>query len=558
MRPLLRIFALIWRAERWSLLRGIALSIVVLLMGVALLGLSGWFIIAAGAAGIAGTGALFDVFRPSAGVRFLALGRTAARYGERLLTHDATLKALSALRVRLLAGLSAAPFPVMQRFRGAQVLNRLTCDIDALDGVALRLVIPLLAGGATLVLAWVALALLVDPRVAAWSVLSLVTGGALALVWSARRSARPSRRAEAAAQAFRTRTIDHLRGRAMLAFAGQLETSSAHVRAADIRARTDRLALARIERRSGAALSFTATLAAAGALFLGAELARAGTISPALAALGFFATLALAEVIGPLRRAMSELGGMRDAARRVTHWLPEEAPIRSVNAAPLTGDALSLSDVSIANGPDGPPLIEGVSLALAPGEILALTGASGSGKTTLLNSIAGLLPSRAGEIRIAGRSLPDWTEPDLRAHLGYLPQRATLIGGTIAENLRLGAPMATEDAMETVLDAVALRPVIATLGGLEARLGEGGRGLSGGETRRLVLARTLLRRPALLLLDEPTEGLDRDTARAVLAGLRAHCPGAAILLAAHRGVERDWAGKALSLDREVRKEIDIF
>ncbi len=548
MRPLARIFALIWRTERWSLLRGIALSIVVLLMGVSLLGLSGWFIIAAGAAGLAGAGAIFNVFGPSAGVRFLALGRTAARYGERLLTHDATLKALAALRVRLLTGFAAAPFPVMQRFRGAQVLNRLTSDIDALDGVALRLVIPLLAGGATLALAWGMLALLVDPRVAAWSVLSLTVGAALALAWSARRSARPSRRAEAAAQAFRTRAIDHLRGRAMLAFAGQLESSATHVLQADARGRASRLALARIERRSGAMISVAATLSAAGALYLGAELTRAGAMSPALAALGFFATLALAEAVGPLRRAMGELGGMRDAARRVTHWLPQDRAEPRGRGAPLAGAALRVIDLSIANGPDSPGLTKGLTFTLAPGEIVAVTGASGAGKTTLLNTIAGLLPPRAGEIRLSERPLADWSEPGLRAHLGYLPQRAALIGGTIAENLRLAAPDASPDRLETVLEAVALGPVIEAMGGLEARLGEGGRGLSGGESRRLALARTLLRRPALLLLDEPTEGLDRATARSVLAGLRAYCPEATILLAAHRAVERDWAARELPLD----------
>lgn len=124
MTALWAIFRLILRDQHTGILRGIALSLIVLVMGVALLGLSGWFITAAAAAGLAGAGAVFDVFRPSAMVRFLALGRAAARYGERMLTHDATLRALETLRLRVLAAHLSAPYATMIRVRGAQVLNR--------------------------------------------------------------------------------------------------------------------------------------------------------------------------------------------------------------------------------------------------------------------------------------------------------------------------------------------------------------------------------------------------------------------------------------------------
>ena len=129
-----------------SIFAGALLTVAVLLMGVALLGVSGWFITAAGIAGLAGSGVLFDVFRPSAGVRFLAIGRTAARYGERLVTHEATLRALAALRVDLLAGLMTRPLRGIERLRAGSALNRMVADVDALDGVLLRLALPLGAG----------------------------------------------------------------------------------------------------------------------------------------------------------------------------------------------------------------------------------------------------------------------------------------------------------------------------------------------------------------------------------------------------------------------------
>jgi len=138
MNALWQIFRMILLDQRRALMRGAVLSLAVLLAGIALLGLSGWFITAAAAAGLAGMGAVFDVFRPAAMVRFLALGRTAARYGERLLTHDATLRALTSIRVRLLQATMSAPHDMLVRLRGPQTLNRLMADVDALDGVPLR------------------------------------------------------------------------------------------------------------------------------------------------------------------------------------------------------------------------------------------------------------------------------------------------------------------------------------------------------------------------------------------------------------------------------------
>lgn len=551
MRRLWRVFRVIWAEQPWAFWRGGALAVVVLLMGAALLGLSGWFITAAGAAGLAGIGVAFDVFRPSAGVRFLALGRTAARYGERLLTHDAVLRGLASLRVRLMQGYARAPYLQMARLRGGEVLNRLTADIDALDGIALRLVIPVAAALAALSVSFAMLWWLVDLRVALWSVLSLSAGAAAALIWVARHSARPSRQAERALQGFRLRVIDLLRGQAVLAFAGQLQGRVDHALAADARLRAAQLEVAAKERRAGVALSLTASFAAAGALWLGAELARRGVFAPAFAALGFFATLALAETVLPLRRGMAELGRMLDAARRVAGRLDvdgaEEA--RAVPApVPVPGAApLELRDVSVRAGGQGRTVVQGLTLRLEAGQTIGLAGRSGVGKSTLLAMVAGLVPEAGGTTRLFGHDLSAWPEAALRQRLGFLPQRAALMGGTIRAALQLGAPDATEAECLAVLRCVALEEVIAAMGGLEARLGEAGQGLSGGEARRLALARVLLRRPDILLLDEPSEGLDPETARQVLAGIRAWVPDAAILVASHRAAERDWCDMLLHL-----------
>lgn len=541
MRALGSILALIWRAERRALSYGIALSAVVLMAGAALLGLSGWFITATGIAGLLGIGIDFDVFRPSAGVRMLALGRTAARYGERLTTHDAVLRALAVLRGVLLARLLARPFTALARLRGSEALNRLTSDVDALDGVALRLAIPLLAGAITLAASLAVLGWLVAWPVAAWATGMVAAGSAGAFAWLARAARRPSRRQERAAQALRMRSIDLMRAQPDLVVTGRLHAQRDAVLMAEARLSRAKAEADRAERRAGAAVAVAVTLAAGGALAIGSLLAAAGTIGPAQVALGFFATLALAETTVPLRRGFAELGRMIDAARRVAPLAaePPAAPAPALAPAPVAG-APVLALEALTFRPEGAeaPIVAGLDLTVGAGEAVALTGASGAGKSTVLALVAGLMPPTAGAVRLFGQPLALWPEAELRAAVTLLPQRSVLMRGSIREALDLARPGLDDAEARAALAAVALDAAIDRIGGLAASLGDAGSGLSGGEARRLALARVILRRPRLLLLDEPTEGLDAETARRVLSGVRDFLPEAAILIASHRAAER--------------------
>lgn len=176
-------------------------------------------------------------------------------------------------------------------------------------------------------------------------------------------------------------------------------------------------------------------------------------------------------------------------------------------------------------------------LPIRRGAITGLIGPSGCGKSTVLALAGRLLAPQRGEIRLAGRPLETWEEHALRGTVAMLSQRSELFAGTVAENLRLAAPDAGDEELAFVLSLVDLEDAVARLGGLSGRLGEGGSGLSGGEMRRLALARLVLRRPAVALLDEPTEGLDAPTAEKVLAGLRHYFAGATVLAASHRAEE---------------------
>lgn len=549
MSPLHQIWRLINRPApvRHAMRRGAALSVLVLLAGAALMTLSGWFITAAAAAGLAGAGAMFDVFRPAATIRLLAMGRTAARYGERLATHDATLRALARLRVALMGALLTARPERLARLRGARALNRLTADIEALDGVPLRVVLPLLAGGVTLAIAGAALWPAAGAGMAAL-VAGGIAGAALAMARAGTRAARrPARRAEEAAQAFRSRLIDLIAARDDLAMHGELDAQLRRVRFAETRRADAETALDRIERRTGFAVNLAITTVAAMALALGMAASAAGTLAPGRAAIGFFAALALAEALAPLRRGVIAQGRAQRAARRILRDLAGAAPAPASCApepgaeprpepGPEPSPPLKLRGITVT-APGGRVLAQGVDVDLAAGEWLALTGPSGAGKSTLLRISAGLSAPGAGRI-----SAP----PSL-----WLPQRSALIAGSVRANLRLAAD-ADDPALADALDMVELTATLAPRGGLDAVLGPHGAGLSGGEARRLALARLLVTAgaagaPGLLALDEPATGLDDAMTGRVLARIRRALPGWSVIAASHRPAEIALADRVLKL-----------
>lgn len=554
MTNLLRVFRLMLRAQGRALFYGALLALIVLLMGAALLGLSGWFITAAAVAGLAGVGIDFDVFRPSSMVRFLALGRTVARYGERLTTHDATLKVLASLRIRLLQNLAARPYAQMTRLRGATALNRITADVDALDGIPLRLILPIGAGLGAHAIAFAIVWWLSDIRIAAAIAGIYLLGTAAVFAMAARRAHTASAAAERAAQGFRARLADLVRARTDLIVYGRLEAEMRKAAQADGERRNLQARLDRITRRSAAALSLIATGAGSAALYLGMRLAESGAITPPMAAMGFFTALGLAETIAPMSRAVTELGRMSLAAGRMEEVFA--APAARSTPTPVDQPAgqgdhpaqtLDFNSVSFQRSGAAQPVLDGVTLALMPGETLALTGASGSGKSTLLELAAGLIPATGGQVHLLGHDISSWTEADLRAAVTLVPQRAHLVAGSLRENLAVAAPQADDATLLAALDTCQLTKTFAARQGLDTRLGPGGGGLSGGQARRIVLARALLRRPPLLLLDEPTEGLDRPTAQAVLDSLRAALPDAAIVIAAHRKVEISAADRVYTM-----------
>jgi ATP-binding cassette subfamily C protein CydC len=477
-----------------------------------LLGLSGWFITGAALAGAAGltVAQAFNVLLPSATIRLLAILRTGARYLERLSGHAAALRALAAIRPVLFASLAAAPPVEALALSGGEASARLVQDVDAIETRFVRLSAPWGAGAA-------ALSGVMLGALAGW-------GPALAILLSAGAAILAAR--------FLARSLSAPAGREIQARMGSLKDAAAGLAAAApelrayglegwagetlaIRARTvDEARLDAARAKGWIAVSQTMTLGVGVAL----SVALAAPAGPALAALAGLAAAMAVEGVAGLANAFDQDGAADEAAARL------DAVLRH---APTAGSALYLTA----------PSLRLLGQTFQPGERVAVLGPSGVGKTTLLERLLALRPTAAGEIALGSADLARLDPAVARAAFAHAPQDAALIAGSARDNLRLAAPDASdEDLWAALRDADLEDRVRSAPGGLDAWLGDNGERLSGGERRRLSLARAYLRPAPWLLLDEPTEGLDSATEALVLQRLAARLDrtGQGVVLVSHR------------------------
>lgn len=532
------VIALFWSTRRGMLLAGAVLAVTTVLAGIGLLGVSGWFITATAIAGLLpATAFAFDVFAPSAAIRLLALARTAARYGERMTTHEATLSVLAALREKLFRGFAAPQAAKSLEARPARLLNRLTADIDALDSLYLRVLVPAAVAILAALVTGFGLAFL-HPLAGVLAATFLIAAGLGISARSALRAEKFSRRRAVGLEALRARTADLVSGQTELLTTGRLSAQVAAVKRADDYLATCDDSLNRIETNAGFSFGLSAAILLSAALLGMAWLAEHGAVSAPAAALGLLVCFAALEPFTALRRGAMELGRTLFSARRIAPRLSATAEAHCP-ALPASGIAAELRGVRLEREGNENPVLTNINLAIVPGERVAIVGASGAGKTSLIQLVAGELRPAAGSVRALPSTL--------------MTQRSQLFRDSIADNLRLAKPVATGSELWDALEAAGLAEHVRTLPkGLETRLGEAGQGLSGGQSRRLALARFLLADRPLWLLDEVTEGLDGETARDVLGRLFARAEGKTVLMITHNRREAEFADRIIVL-REGRQ-----
>ncbi|TCQ89267.1 MULTISPECIES: cysteine/glutathione ABC transporter ATP-binding protein/permease CydC [Rahnella] len=532
MKTLLPYLAL-YRRHWFRLSLGIILAIVTLLASIGLLTLSGWFLAASAVAGIAGLYS-FNYMLPAAGVRGAAIFRTAGRYAERLVSHDATFRVLAHLRVFTFTKIMPLSPGGIARFRQADLLNRLVADVDTLDHLYLRVISPLVSALVVILLVTFGLSFLDVKLALTLGAIMLVLMLLLPVIFY--RAGKPAGRELTALRSdYRMQLTSWLQGQSELVVFGAQPRFRQQLN--DIERRW---MLRQQQQAKLTGLSQAMVIAAAGLTVTLMLWLAAGGISQfpqpgALIALFVFTPLAAFEALGPVAAAFQHLGQVIASAQRVSQIIDQPADVTFPTQGPVAAEHVSLSLQNLNFTYPGQPLpvLKNVTLDVRAGEHIALLGQTGCGKSTLLQLLTRGWDITSGTLEINGHAIGAYDETTLRKMITVVSQRAHVFNTTLRENLRMASPDCTDEQIAEVLRQVDLH-VLLENEGLNAWLGEGGRQLSGGEQRRIGLARALLHDAPLWLLDEPTEGLDAETEQHILALLHKHCQNKTLLLVTHR------------------------
>ncbi len=499
----------------------------------ALLSLSGWFITAMAAAGLAGVS--MNYFTPGAIIRGLSIARTAGRYGERVVGHDATLRVVALLRPWLFARMLRLAPGGLQEFKSGDLLTQFKSDLDRVELAFLRIIAP--TSVAALVLLPTALILLFLDRPAGLAAVLLIALATVAVPLGVLRASAPLSAGIARESGiFNARLVDHVEGLADLAiFDPSGRHAASTVRQGDALLAAERH-LALIGAAGGAAVNAFAQVAFAIGLVLALAAFADGRLdAPEVPMLGLLA-LAAFEIAGPLVPAMQaapavavSIGRLRSLIARA----PADPAPREPRPVPAD---LTVVFENVGYRPPGASAwtFRGLSFEVAEGARFGISGASGAGKSTAINLLMRFALPDEGRITVGGEALAALDGDAWRKNVALLAQDAAVFAGTLRENLQVADPRARDGQILEALRLAGADDILARVPeGLDEWIGPHGLTLSGGEARRVALARALLKPARILVLDEPTEGLDPDMALSVVSGILAARPEQTIIIATH-------------------------
>ncbi|HHS8541685.1 heme ABC transporter ATP-binding protein/permease CydC [Klebsiella aerogenes] len=532
MRALLPYLAL-YKRHKWLLTLGVVLAIVTLLASIGLLTLSGWFLSASAVVGVAGIYS-FNYMLPAAGVRGAAIIRTAGRYFERLVSHDATFRVLQHLRVATFSKLLPLSPAGLARFRQGELLNRIVADVDTLDHLYLRVISPLV--GALVVILVVTIGLSVLDVTLALTLGGIMLATLLLLPPLFYRAGKPT--GEQITQLrgqYRQQLTSWLQGQAELMLFNASDRYRKQMEKTEQRWQEAQRRQAELTALSQALMLLIGGIAVIAMLWMASEGVGGNSQPGALIALFVFCALAAFEALAPVTGAFQHLGQVIASARRITQITEQQPEVTFSQQAPQSFSqvALTLNEVTFSYPQQSAPALKDISLQVAAGEHIAILGRTGCGKSTLLQLLTRAWDPANGQIQLNGQPLSELSETTLRQAMSVVPQRVHLFSATLRDNMLLAAPQVSDARLADILARVGLEKLLED-SGLNSWLGEGGRQLSGGELRRLAIARALLHDAPLMLLDEPTEGLDATTESQILDLLSEVMRDKTVLMVTHR------------------------
>lgn len=531
--PFLRLF----KHAKLPLFLGLILMITGLAASVGLLTLSGWFL---AATAIAGVGALFNFFYPSAGVRGLAIGRTVARYFEKVVTHDATFRVLAKLRVEVFRRIIPLSPSTLNRYRNSDLLNRLVADVDTLDSLYLRLTAPFVS--AIVVIGLITLGLsFIDTWLAYFIGLCLLSLLLVIPTLFYNLGKAFGEKLTLSRSQYRTQFVEFIQSQAeLLLFNGEQQvkermnkTEQEWQRYQQREANLSGLSGAILLLCSGLLISFTLWFSTQADL-------GTGVYKAAYIALFTFSALSSFEILMPIGAAFLHIGQIVASAQRINE-ITQQAPLVAFNGEldfsnmDKTKALIEAKNLCFSYPEQEYIALNKLSLNINAMQKVAILGKTGSGKSTLLQLLVRNYDAQQGELHLAGLPINTYSESALRQQICFLTQRVHIFSDTLRNNLQLASENLISDAtMLDILEKVGLNQLIEQPEKLDLWLGAGGRPLSGGEQRRLGLARVLLNQAPIILLDEPTEGLDRETERQILQLILRHCENKTLIMVTHR------------------------
>jgi len=500
----------------------------------------------AGAAGVA-----MNYFTPAAVIRGSAIARTAGRYFERLITHEATLRQLAGLRVWFYRHLEPLAPARLMEYHSGDLLSRIRSDIDALDNLYVRVLVPVLVA-ITAGIAFFLFTAYFDLTLALLLLSMLLIAGVLLPWFGHQLGKRPGRRIVELQSELRQAGIDGTQGLSELLVYGAADRHARHLDGLSHALVAEQDRMSRASGLTQAATGLTANLTLWGMLWLGIPLVHDGALAPPQLAMLALFSLATFEAVAPLPLAFQQLGSTLAAARRLFEIVDTEpaVPEPTTNSPPPRDTGIKIDRLTFRYPGAERSALDEFDLDLPDGRRVAIVGATGSGKTTLFNLLLRFWAPESGRIALGGQPLEAFRGEDLRERIALVSQHTHLFDASIRENLLVAAPDAPQGLLEQACTTAQIHDFIAELpDGYDTWVGETGVRLSGGQARRIAIARALLRDAPILLLDEPTEGLDAVTERALMDAVQRLMVGRTVLLITHRPVALAQMDEILVLDQ---------
>lgn len=530
MLTLLRPYIALYKHYFWQIVIGLSLAILTLFASVFLLSLSGWFLASTAVAGVAGL-YTFNYMLPAAGVRAAAIVRTASRYAERLVDHNTTFKILAYLRTLAFSKILPLSANQLAQYQKADLLNRFIVDIDALDHLYLKLFSPIVTALIIIVMLFVGLSYINLPIALIISIILTITLLAIPVIFYHAGKQLGETLAKQQSE-YRALLINYLQGQAELT----LFNAQDRYRVKLNQLESDWLYHQQKQSTLVALSSALVVLIAGFLTLLVLWLITHYTLSP-LVALFVFVCLASSEILAPIPTAFIFLGQVLASAKRTTALFNQTPDIKFTEQGKvidLTTAKLQFNDISFSYPNQPFAILNHFSLTIEAGKHIGLIGKTGCGKSTLLNLVTRTWDPTSGNIFINDTPINQLDEPTLRKVIAVVPQVITIFSDTLRKNLLIGDPKASDQQLIDVLQQVELSKLLSTEHGLDLPLGQGGRSLSGGEIRRIGIARALLHNSPLVLMDEPTESLDQQTEQQIIQLIKQTCQNKTLLMVTHR------------------------